>query len=50
MSARRLLLLSVVRPRLECGDEVWEGNKSQAAASKMISVYLDALQRVKDMK
>ena len=32
LSARRLLLLSVVRPSLEYGGEVWEGNKSQAAA------------------
>ena len=32
LSARRLLLLSVVRPSLEYGSEVWEGNKSQAAA------------------
>ena len=28
LSARRLLLLSVVRPSLEYGSEVWEGNKS----------------------
>ena len=32
LSARRLLLLSVVRPTLEYGSEVWEGNKNQAAA------------------
>ena len=32
LSARRLLLLSVVRPTLEYGSEVWEGNKSQTAA------------------
>ena len=32
MSAHRLLLLSVVRPSLDYGNEVWEGNKSQAAA------------------
>ena len=31
MSARRLLLLAVVRPNLEYGSEVWEA-KSQAAA------------------
>ena len=30
LSARRLLLLSVVRPTLEYGSEVWEGNKSPA--------------------
>ena len=32
MSARSLLLLSVVRPSLEYGNEVRKGNKSQAAA------------------
>ena len=32
LSAHRLLLLSVVRPSLEYGSEVWEGNKNQAAA------------------
>ena len=36
MSARRLLLLSVVRPSLEYGNEVWEGNKSQAAALESV--------------
>ena len=30
MSARRHLLLSVIRPSIEYGSEVWEGNKSQA--------------------
>ena len=29
LSARRLLLLSVIRPSIEYGSEVWEGNKSQ---------------------
>ena len=38
MSARRLLLLSVVRPSLEYGNEVWEGNKSQSAT--LASVFL----------
>ena len=32
LSARRLLLLVVVRPTLEYGSEVWEANKAQAAA------------------
>ena len=32
LSARRLLLLSVVRPTLEYGNEVWEGNKAQSAS------------------
>ena len=27
LSARRLLLLSVIRPSIEYGSEVWEGNK-----------------------
>ena len=31
MSARRLLLLSVVWPSPEYGNEAWEDNKSQAA-------------------
>ena len=35
LSARRLLLLSVVRPSLEYGSELWEGNKSQAAAPEL---------------
>ena len=36
LSARRLLLLSVVRPTLEYGSEVWEGNKSQTAALESV--------------
>ena len=38
LSAHRLLLLSVVRPSLEYGSEfeVWEGNKSQAAALESV--------------
>ena len=36
LSARRLLLLSVVRPTLEYGSEVWEGNKSQAASLESV--------------
>ena len=43
-SARRLLLLSVVRPTLEYGSEVWEGNKSQAAALE--SVMLCGAKRI----
>ena len=31
-----MLLLSVLRPSLECGNEVWQGNKSQAASLKSI--------------
>ena len=41
MSARRLLLLSAVRPSLS---EVWEGNKSQAAALE--SVLLGGVKRI----
>ena len=32
LSARRHLLLSVIRPSIEYGSEVWEGNKSQAGS------------------
>ena len=32
LSASRLLLLSVIRPSIEYGSEVWEGNKSQAGS------------------
>ena len=32
LSARRMLLLAVVRPSLEYGNEVWECNKGQANA------------------
>ena len=31
-SAHRLLLLSVIRPSIEYGSEVWEGNKGQTNA------------------
>ena len=31
-----MLLLSVLRPSLEYGSEVWEGNKSQAASPERI--------------
>ena len=36
LSARIILLLSVVRPSLEYGSEVWEGNMSQAAALESV--------------
>ena len=39
MSARRHLLLSVIRPSIEYGSEVWEGNKSQAGSLE--SIILD---------
>ena len=38
LSARRLLL-SVIRPSIEYGSEVWEGNKSQAGSLE--SIILD---------
>ena len=46
LSARRMLLLSVLRPSLEYlyGSEVWEGNKSQAAALE--SIMLGGAKRV----
>ena len=37
-TARRLLLISVVRPTLEYGSEVWEGNKAQAAALESVMI------------
>ena len=33
-----LLLFSVVRPTLEYGCEVWEGNKTQAAALESVMI------------
>jgi hypothetical protein len=44
LSARRLLLLAVVRPTLEYGGEVWEGNKAQAASLE--SVMLGGAKRI----
>ena len=44
LSARRMLLLSVLRPSLENGSEVWEGNKSQAASLE--SIMLGGAKRV----
>ena len=38
LSARRLLLLSVVRRSLEYGSEMWEGNKRQAAALESVLI------------
>ena len=39
LSARRHLLLSGIRPSIEYGSEVWEGNKSQAGSLE--SIILD---------
>ena len=36
LSARRLLLLAVVRPTLEYGSEVWEANDSQATVLESV--------------
>ena len=36
LSARRLLLLAVDRQTLEYGSEVWEANKTQAAALESV--------------
>ena len=44
LSARHMLLLSVLRPSLEYGSEVWEGNKSQAASLE--SIMLGGAKRV----
>ena len=44
MSARRLLLLSVIRPSIEYGSDVWEGNKSQAGSLE--SIILDGAKRI----
>ena len=44
LSARRLLLLAVVRPTLEYGSEVWEANKAQA--SSLESVVLGGAKRI----
>ena len=44
LSARRMLLLSVLRPSLEYGSEVWEGNNSQAASLE--SIMLGGAKRV----
>ena len=43
LSASRLLLLSVIRPSIEYGSEVWEGNKSQAGSLE--SIILDGTKR-----
>ena len=44
LSACRLLLLSVIRPSIEYGSEVWEGNKSQAGSLE--SIILDGAKRI----
>ena len=44
LSACRHLLLSVIRPSIEYGSEVWEGNKSQAYSLE--SIILDGAKRI----
>ena len=44
LSTSRLFLLSVVRPSIEYGSEVWEGNKSQAGSLE--SIILDGAKRI----
>ena len=44
LSACRHLLLSVIRPSIEYGSEVWEGNKSQAGSLE--SIILDGAKRI----
>ena len=36
LSARRLLLLSVIRPSIEYGSEVWESNEGQTNALESV--------------
>ena len=36
LSARRLLLLSVIRPSMEYGSEIWDGNKANMNALESI--------------
>ena len=45
LSAHRLLLLSVIRPNIEYGSEVWEGNKSQAGSLDE-SIILDGAKQI----
>ena len=44
LSARRLLLLSVIRTSIEYGSDVWEGNKSQAGSLE--SIILDGAKEI----
>ena len=44
LSVGRGLLLSVIRPSIEYGSEVWEGNKSQAGSLE--SIILDGAKRI----
>ena len=44
LSTRRLLLLSVFRPSIEYGSDVWEGNKTQVGSLE--SIILDEAKRI----
>ena len=44
LTVRRLLLLSVIRPRIEYGGEIWEDNKGQIAALE--SIILGGAKRI----
>ena len=44
LSTHGLLLLSVIRPSIEYGSEVWEGNKSQAGSLE--SIILDGAKQI----
>ena len=44
MSACRHLLLSVIRPSIEYGSEVWEGNKNQTGSLE--SIILDGTKQI----
>ena len=44
MSARRLFLLSVIKPSIEYGRKVWEGNKGQAGSFE--SIILDGAKQI----
>ena len=40
VTANRLLLLSVIRPSIEYGGEIWEGNKGQVQVAGLESIIL----------
>ena len=44
MSARRLLLLSVIKPSIEYGRKVWERDKGQAGSFE--SIILDGAKQI----
>ena len=46
LTARRLLSISVVRPTLEYGSEVWEGSNKAHAAASLESVMIGGAKRI----